>query len=272
MSTLTRITTVSAIAAITAFTMTACGGGSASDSPSQQPSQAQPSQPAAFPGANGRIASISGSSFQVQSDTAQTQVTYTGSTQITQTTTVSLKYVKAGDCITASGANASDGAITAQIVNVSAPVNGECQQNFPGGGNPGGSRPNGAPSDFPGGGTPPSGFPSGGPGGGGFTMASGKVTSVSDTSIVVNGELNTISSNGPSSSPGSITVTLAADGSVTKEDSADPSVITVGQCARAIGEANDKGAIAATSINVSAPINGDCRGGMGGFGGGRPAS
>lgn len=275
MMTATRKTlTFTALTISAALALTACGGSSdaqSSESPAAQPQRSMPAQP---PGANGKIASVAGSTMQVQSDSAQTEVTYASSTAFTQTKSLALSSVAVGDCVTANG-EASGNSVTATVVNVSAPVNGECEAGFPGGrGDGGGGRPTGMPTDFPGGGTPPSGFPSGGPGGAGgagFTMASGKVTSVTAGGLVVSGQLVTMGSGQPSSTSGDVTVTLASDGQVMKEVSATSSAIAVGQCARAIGEADDKGAIAATSINISAPANGECRS-FGGFGGGRPSS
>lgn len=244
--------------------LAACGG---SDSATSTAATSAPSQQQPFPGANGLIASISGTTLQVQSQDAQRAVTYTGATQITQTKSVALSAIKAGDCVFANGADAS-GTLTATTVRVSAPVNGTCTMaGAPGGGQgaPGGGA--GMPPGGPGGGAPPSGMPSGGPNGGaGFTIATGTVTGTSASGLVLSGRLMTI---GPPASPtsgtdGPVTIMTTGTTKLTKEVPATKSALAVGQCARAMGAADEKGAIAARTITVSAPVDGSCRSGFGG--------
>lgn len=255
---------VTVLTGVAVLTLAACGGSaSGTDTPS---SLGVPSQSAApqFSGANGLIASVSGSTLQVQSQTAQTAVTFSGSTAITATKSVALASVRVGDCVIANGSDA-DGSLTATTIRISEPVNGECTTGGPQGGLP--DRPQGGtpPSGFPGGGTPPSGAPGGqGPGGGaGFTVASGKVTAVSASGLTLSGQLLTVGSGAsPSPSQGSVTVIAGSDTTVTKEVAATRAALVVGQCARAIGQADAKGTIAATSINVSAPVDGSCQTGF----------
>ena len=59
--------------------------------------------PAGFPGASGTLASISGQTLEVQNSSAQTTVTYTGTTTFTQTSTATLADVTVGSCVTAVG-------------------------------------------------------------------------------------------------------------------------------------------------------------------------
>jgi len=263
-STSTRAASLAALAGCAALALSACGS-SAADTGGQPEGQfANPNGQAGaarFPGASGKIASVADSSFLVQSETAQTRVTYTTSTPVTQTRTIALGEVAVGDCIVANGSETSSDALSAQFVSITRAVDGECQSDLPAGGGtgPGGGRPNGMPSAPPEGGSRPSAPPGAGPGGASFTTAVGKVTSTGSDQLVITGELARASSGDPTSSTGSITVSLAANGQVTRQVSASPAVITVGQCARAIGSADDKGVVAATSINVSAPVNGECR-------------
>lgn len=255
---------VTVLVGVAMLTLAACGGSAqGADTPSSPSAPSRAGAPR-FPGANGLIASVSGSTVQVQSQTAQTAVTFGGSTQITTTKSVALASVKVGDCVSANGSDAS-GSLTATTIRISEPVNGECATGGPQGGLPG--RPQGgtAPSGFPGGGTPPSGAPGGqGPGAGaGFSLASGKVTGISASGLALSGQLRTMGSGtSPSPSQGSVTVVAKSDTTVTKEVAATRSALVVGQCARAIGEADAKGTIAATSINVSAPVDGSCQTGF----------
>lgn len=259
-STSKRLTVLATVAGCTALALSACGSSaadSAGQSAGQPANQNGQAQMARFPGASGKIASVADSGFLVQSETAQTRVTFTPSTPITETRTAALQDVKVGDCVVANGSGPSGDALSAQLVSVTRAVDGQCQRDLPGGG-PGGAGP--------GGGSRPSGAPGAGPGGGSFKTVSGKVTAVAADGLVISGELTSVTSSGPTSSTGSITVNLATDGRVTRQVSANQSAITVGQCARAVGTADDKGVVAATSITVSAPVDGDCRGRMGGAG------
>lgn len=249
--------TIIALVGAAMLTLAACGGSSgATDTPSSPGQSSQPTQ-AQFPGANGLIASVSGSTLQVQSQDAQTAVTYSGSTAITATKSVALSTVKVGDCVNANGSEAS-GTLSATTVRVSSPVNGECATEQTQGGFPG--RPEGGgtpPSGFPGGGAPPSGAPGAGAG---FTVASGKVTNVSATGLTLSGQLLTMGSGAsPSPSQGSVTVTAGADTTISKEVAANSAALVAGQCARAIGQADAKGTIAAASVNVSEPVDGSCQ-------------
>lgn len=268
-----RVTALAALTGCAALALSACGSSandSANQAANQQANPDRQAQAARFPGASGKIASVSDSSFLVQNTTAQTRVTYTASTEVTQTRTISLQEVKAGDCVVATGSEASGDKLTAQLVSVSQAVGGECQQDAPGsgpgGGGPGGGRPSDLPSAPPDGNSWPSAPPGAGAGAGSFKSASGRVTGAAADGLVLSGELTSVTSTGPTSSAGSITVNLATNGRVTRQVSANQSTIAVGQCARAVGSADDKGVVAATSINVSAPVDGDCQGRMSGSG------
>lgn len=251
------------LAAITTFGLAGCGS-SAESTSNTVPSGMSGGQ-GRFPGANGTIAAVSGNTVQVQSANAQTAVTYDSSTQITKTTAATLTQAKVGDCVSANG-SADTGSITAQTIRITAATNGECATNAPsmpaGGGQPPQGGQGYAPPD--GNMSPPAGAPSGGPAGAGFTLATGKITSKTATSIVVAGELMTRGDNGPSSSAGTVTINVTSDTTYTSEQKANSSAIKVGACARAIGQANDKGTISATSLNISEPTNGECQLGFGG--------
>ena len=260
---------VALLVPLVVVTAAACSSSSASGpAPSGSPSGRNRD----FPGANGLIAAVTASSIQVQGNNRQTEVDYGAGTKITSTKLVSLKAVKVGDCVNVTGAPGSAAStISATMVRISAATNGDCTREGPGGGD----RPSGAPGG-PGGG--PGGAPGGGgPGGGNsggpytaFAIASGKVTSIAGTTIVVNGQSIT---RAPSASPamatGNTTVTVPGTAHVTQQVAATAAALVVGQCAAAIGKPNESGAIAATTISVSEPENGSCVRGFGRrFGGG----
>jgi hypothetical protein len=108
----------------------------------------------------------------------------------------------------------------------------------------------------------------------------GKVTAVSGSSITVSGTgfdgARRAGSNAPSAGAGSTaapatktyTVTVGSATKYTKTGTATSSALVVGQCATARGSSDDTGAITATTIAVSAPVDGGCTAGFGGFAGG----
>ena len=207
-----------------AVVLTACGGAKSaatgtigSEAPSRGESgqgNGQGNGQRQFPGASGELAAISGNTLQVQSTTAQTAVTYTSATKITDVVAATAADVKVGVCVQArpvvnapasgdggdaAGSGAPTGPITAMSVEISSPVNGECgvAAAFPGagaggfgagfGGGFGGARPSGSRS-FDGSPRPrPSGSADGTRRGGAFGRvgANGQVTSVSANGFVV---------------------------------------------------------------------------------------
>lgn len=107
----------------------------------------------AFPGANGKIADISGKTLQVQSDTTQTAVTYTASTKMSQTVSAAKSDLAVGKCVSVRPVQSTDAnaaptqaddstPLAAESVSISDPVNGSCNGGF-GGAGVGGARGNG---------------------------------------------------------------------------------------------------------------------------------
>jgi Domain of unknown function (DUF5666) len=260
-------------AGIVFLAVAACGGaGSAATPAATIASSAAPSSsPAptgagtAFPGIVGTAAAVSGSSLEVQNPTSgQVTVTFSASTAITETVTVTSKDVTVGSCVTVVGQPSATGAatgaapgaavkpVTATSVTISAPVKGTCTAaggfgGFGRGGGGGGSSPRPSLSPRP----RPSG--SGGAfGRGGFGGADGKVTSVSASGFVVQGR------NPAAGTDTSITVTTSATTKYLKTVTAGPSALKVGQCITAVGTANSIGAVAARSIRISQPGPNGC--------------
>ena len=110
----------------------------------------------------------------------------------------------------------------------------------------------------------PNGAPTGGPGQGGADGRGGagglfgKVTAVSGASftlarIVPAGE-------GATSTAAPVTVTTSGSTAYTKTVKASATDVAVGQCATALGQTSETGAVTATSVALRAPVNGSCFG------------
>ena len=283
---------------IVALATAACssGGGTTATPAATIASSAAPSsspapsatRAAAFPGVVGTAAAVSGSSLEVQNPTSgQVTVTFTGTTPIIDTVTVTSKDVTVGSCVTVVGKPSGTGtataggaaarSVTATSVTISAPVKGNCTGaggfggGFGGGGfggfggGQGGSTPRPSFSPRP----RPTGS-RGAFGNGAFGGANGKVTSVSASGFVVQGRNR---AGGAAGSTTSITVITNATSKYLKTVTAKPSALKVGQCITAVGTANSIGAIAARSIRISQPGPNGCVSGFAGRGGfGRPTT
>jgi hypothetical protein len=104
-------------------------------------------------------------------------------------------------------------------------------------------------------------------------IASGSVVSVSGSTIVVaardfTGGTSSTGSSGSATTTNK-TVTLTAKTKITGERSATSTAVKVGRCATARGSADSSGAVKATSISITDPVDGSCTGfgGFAGFGG-----
>ena len=253
---------VAAAALIPLLTLlVACGSSSGTPAaqlnpgPNPAPSSNAQGRTGTFPGASGLIAAASPGTLQVQSSTAQNTVVYTATTKFTQ---VTHGHVAAGDCITVTGtpANGSMQGLTATSARIMAKVNGACptlDTNGTGISGGGGSFPQ---------------RPSGGSGQRrAFASATGTVSSITGSTIHLQGVLrsgqrSTGSTTAPA--PTTFTVTLGASATVTQTVVATSAAAIVGKCARAIGTANSVGAINAKSITISTPGPNGCRAGFGG--------
>ena len=265
--------------------VTACGGssGNAATPAATIASSAAPgSSPtpttgqAAFPGVVGTAAAVSGSSLEVQNPTSgQVTVTFTASTPITDTVSVTSKDVTVGSCVTVVGKPSAAGAaaksVTATSVTISAPVKGNCTGAGGFGGFGGFGRGQGGATPRPS--FSPRPRPTGSRGAfgnGAFGGANGKVTSVSTTGFVVQSRFRP---GGSAGSTTSVTVITNAASKYLKTVTAKPSALKVGQCITAVGTANSIGAIAARTIRISQPGPNGCLSAFGGRGGfGRPTT
>ncbi|WP_406022925.1 hypothetical protein OH802_24400 [Nocardioides sp. NBC_00850] len=216
-----------------------------------------------MPGASGEIAAIEGSTLQVQSSDAQTAVTYTDKTTISQQVSAALADVTVGSCVTvttADGAESSETVVTAGTVRITDKADGSCAGGFGGG-----QRPEGMPSDMPSDmptdlpSDMPEGMPSGGPGGmGGGMGTSGEVTAVSDSGFTV------AATSRDSEETTSVSVSVGSETTYTTTRTATKSALVVGTCVTATGEADETGAVTAERISVSDPVDGECSTGFGG--------
>ncbi|MGC5168002.1 hypothetical protein [Luteimicrobium sp. DT211] len=269
----------------------AAQGGAAQGEGGQQGEGSAPGQGAGGtgqrPGTSGEIAAISGTTAQVQSSDAQTAVSWSSSTKVTQQVAGKLANVTVGSCVvvtssssdgsgsqSSSGSTSSDDPIAAATVVVQAASGSGCTT---GAGRAGGTRPSGAPTGGTGEmpqGMPtdrPSGAPTGGTGGrgaGGFGgFATGTVKAVSGSGFTVE---QTGFGQDATTTDREVTVGSSTTYTVTK--TAKSSAIKVGLCLTAQGQTDSKGTVEATTIALSTKGDDGCStgfGGMGGFRGGQ---
>ena len=224
------------------------------------------------PAASGQIAAVSGSTMQVQDpQTGQVAVTWLSSTKFTQQVTLAASAIKVGECVTAvaaSGTSSTATSFAATTVSVTQPTNGSCRAGGAFSGRPSGFPTGARPSGFPTGRSFPSGFPTNGSGIRATAIASGSVVSVSGSTIVVASRTFTPGSGStPSATTTNKTVTLTPSTKITTQQAATASAVQVGRCATAQGSTDSTGAVTATSINITDPVNGTCTTRFIGFGG-----
>jgi hypothetical protein len=249
------------------------------------------------PGVYGLVAAIEGKTLQVQGATEQTAVTYTGSTTITAEKATSASALEVGDCVSArpaqGDASNADGttaspspsaatggglpttvaAATVSILSsggkgcadaVRGGVGGGGTPPFPGNGARPGAAPTGAPR------APASGAPGGARregrrGFGGFGTI-GEVTALSAGSFTVTATTprfggaasGATPTAGPTTTTRTVTVTYTGATTFTTTTKATAAAITVGECVRATGRADDTGAVSATSLALTPAVGGAC--------------
>ena len=250
-----------------------CGDDDTTDPAAAEPSTGQSGPAGAFgagagpgmPGTSGQIAAVSGDVLQVRSQmSGQVAVTVSDTTTITDQAAAKLADVGNGVCVVVRSADQGSGdegsdaqptrpsEVTAASVSISAPGAEGCAGGFGGGpggggrGGVGGERPSGMPTARP---TDlPSDLPTTRPGGGrpGGLGVVGEVTSVTDNGFVVTG------------TDGDVTVAVGDDTTYTQQVEATASALEVGRCVRVDGDADDAGAVSATSIQVSDAVDDQC--------------
>ena len=255
-------------AAALLLAMSACGNGD-NDTPSvkgqdgPQNQQAGPGADGRMPGANGKVAAVSDSTAQVQGMDGQVAVTWNGSTTFTKDVSATLADVKVGACVLvapsgdAGSSSTPATEVTAANVRITAKTNGSCGVGLRGPGGPDGPGSGQAGSGPQLNGTPPSGGPKGQrPQVRAIGGAIGEVTAVTSDGFTVDSVL-----------PGSddktaMTVTVGADTTYTRTAAGAAADVKVGVCVAASGTTDDTGALTATSVAVSQPVDGACGGPM----------
>jgi hypothetical protein len=259
-------------------------------------------------GASGSVAAITGTSMEVQNaNTGQTTVNWTGTTTFSQTVSQTASAVAVGDCLTVTGtpSKTSKTTIAAKTITISAASStGTCTSGFGGGAagggqfgggaGAGGARPGGGGFRFGGGegggsGRPPGGF-RGGSGAGGrsfpganLSIANGKVTSVSGSTVSLSGILlgqfarpsssKSTKSNKSTKKPTApkkqnLSVTLSSSTTLTQTQATTAASVAVGDCVSAFGQTASNGAVSATTVRITSSGGKTCTTGFGGFGGG----
>jgi hypothetical protein len=207
--------------------------------------------------------------MQVQSQqSGQVAVTWTTSTRFTRTVAAAPTVAKVGSCVTvrpvADGTAAAPAtpatAVTAESVDVTAAVDGSCDQVRVGGPGAPGGRPSGAPSTFPTGATPGGRGPGVNGGGiGGQRPVSGRVTAVAGGTLTVApvafgaGAGSTAT---PSTAP--VTVSITSTTTWTRTVPGAARNLAVGQCVTALGTPDDTGAVTASAVASRPATNGQC--------------
>jgi hypothetical protein len=264
-----RMFATTALVATIGLGLAGCGGSSPAATGGTEGGQATapPGAGAArTPGGSGKVTDVSGSTAQVQSQTAQVAVTWSGSTTFTQQVSVKSSAIKVGSCVmvmSSATTTSTTDTVQASSVRIIPATNGANSGSCTFGRGGGANRPQGQ------GGTPPtarpSGAPSNGTGRGGFGGTFGKITNVSSTGFTVSSVARPAGTSSSTDAPKSVTVVTGAKTTYTSTAKASSADVKVGRCVTSQGKADDTGAIAATSIAITDPVNGEC--GFGGFGG-----
>ena len=232
------------------------------------------------PGVSGLVAAVTGTTMQVQTRTDQTAVSWTGTTAFSQLVPASLADVTVGACVTVTQPASSSTAgspttaptqVTAGSVQLRQTTNGTCAGgpggggDQAGGGKAGGGKAGGKTA------TPAPGSGATGQGanrsGRGFGVT-GQVTAVNGSTFTVQETARPEATTAPVS-PSAVTTTSST--TYLKQAPASASDVTVGECATAIGTADETGSVAATTITLRPATNGACTTDTGGRAGAGPS-
>jgi hypothetical protein len=237
---LTRVTLATASSVLLVAALAGCAR-TGDDADTEHGAPAAGAGDRQFLGASGEVAAVSGRTAQVQSPVSgQVAVSWTSDTTFTQQVDASLDDVTTGSCVMVTSDDDADAdAVTA----VSVRVLDDCNRD----GAPGG-RPSGRPTDLPS--DPPSDMPS-------------DMPSDRPRGFGIVGEVSAVSADGftLSAGEGDVAVSVTSDTSYTTTEKASADAVEVGACLSAQGDADDTGALTATSINVSPKVDGQCTGG-----------
>ncbi len=236
---------------------------------------AQTAAPNAGQFATGSVTSIDGSSLQVSNANSETTVVVAGTTSFEKRETGTASSIAVGDCVTVTGTTANKG-IKAANVSVTAAASTGCTRGA--GGGPGGAGGAGGGGRFGGGTGQRPNFGNGErPAGANANrlknlgIAFGPVQSVSGDKMVVKATTFTRPTKKnakPKTTTKDVTVSLTSSTNISQTVAGTAADLTVGSCVTARGPLVS-GAVNATNVTISSPVNGACTAGFGGFGGGR---
>jgi hypothetical protein len=255
-------------------------------------------------GASGSVASISGTTMEVQSTSSQTSVSWSTSTAFSETDSEALSAVTVGDClmVTGTAGKKSKTTIAARSITISKPSStGSCTaastsggaggSRFAGGGGFGGFGGAGAGGTRPSGSAPSGGFARGSGGSRGsfaglanLAIANGKVTAVKGSKVTMSGTvLSSLFKPGTSKSSKSkskktskpaklktekLKITTGKTTTLSETQAITSTSLAVGDCVTAFGTASSTGAVTASTVRITSTGGKSCSSGFGGFGGG----
>jgi hypothetical protein len=237
-----------------------------------EPAVAQTSNPPAGPRpfASGMLASISGSTLQLQNAGGTATVVVNKSTRFTQTKTAALSDITVGDCVRVTGTGSTATGVEATNISVSKPSSGSCtlgsRAEF------GANRPraNGSFDGRGGAGTNAAGPPPGARDGNGgsrpanFAVAFGTVKHISGSTFTVKAQtFATPATTKPSGSKPkvktqNVNVTASDTATITQTASATQKDLQVGSCVTANGTTDSVGTVTAQRVTISQPQKGAC--------------
>lgn len=198
------------------------------------------------PAADGEISAVSNNTMTVTgSSGTSTTVNWTSSTTMTDTKTMPASSITPGTCISVIQFPTSN-TLTPNAKLLSLTITSTSGTCTPQGRDfPGAKKSSGGSGGFPGGGA---GF--------GFSPVVGKVKSVTSTAVVID-ETSTSKVK---------TIAITSSTTATEREKGSSTDLVQGQCALVEGAASSSGAVSASSISISAPVNGACSS-FGEFGG-----
>lgn len=242
-----------------ALVVAGCGANASPDTAaaeSAQPDDARGGTGRGGPGGSGEVVQVSGSTAQVQNEEGQVAVTWTSTTSFTQQVASDLSAVTVGACVVVQSDQDTTGEeIAATSVRVSEATDGTCAI---GAGTGAGTGAEGREGPEGGERTPPAGAPSDAPEGAADapartgTRVIGEVTAVSATGF-------TVSAQQPDAEEASdVIVSVSTDTTVAATVAASATDVVVGRCITSGGEADETGAITATTIAISDMVDDAC--------------
>lgn len=239
---LIRVTHATAVSLLLTAALAACGGsgdeGTATDAGPVQAAPEGRTGAGRPPGAFGTVAAVSGRTAQVQNDvTGQIAVSWTAQTTFTKEVDATLDDVAVGSCVvTTSDAEPGATEVTATSVRV---LDG-CDAP--------GALPSDLPTDLP------------------TEMPDDLPSDLTRRGFGVVGEVSAISDDGftVTAMDGEVAVAVTGDTTYRTTAEATDAAVRTGACVSAQGETDETGALSATSISVSEPVDGECTGGFGG--------